>query len=286
MENVNVFESHSKENETQAKVALVEVAATVIGKYVIAQERLNAELSGGQTPKGSDAPCLQCKVNKLTKLMARLDLQIGQIAKTYELLFDEELDTKTMTKVAAREFYPLVSSTSPSPEFSQTEVIERVLRGKVVPGSPSRGKLRTEIGIDFPEGTPQEVKDIASMIKTALNKEGKNPEFKIMDVTGASKEIFGLDPKDYPDFKSFWAAVQTKKKESKDKSKSSDGSSTDSPAHTESHSHHDSGSEGAPGHTAASAEVVKETIHSTGSPSSNGSSTKPGKDSDKDSKKH
>jgi hypothetical protein len=193
---------------------------------------LNQLLSGGQPPRQSkDSNCLCCAINKLTKTLAKLDGQVGQIAKTYELMFGEDLDWKEITAAAVKEFYPLVSDTN-SPKFDPEKVLNRVF---------PRSAGTTSEGIEFPEDTPQEVKDIASLIKSALeSKGGKEIDVKVIDVFGGSS-IFGVNPKDHKSFKSFWKAVLDAKKSQVKEQKSSkreeatvhtakEGTVSDSPA--------------------------------------------------------
>ena len=211
------FEKHALENEKSAKTALVSLAATVIGKYVITQAYMNSMLSGGSSPDEKTQACLQCKLNTLTKKMAKFEGQVGQIAKSYETMFNEEMDIKFITGEALNEFYP--TYLGKSVDFDPESVIAKTFSDGSSNGSswskpsspsssPSSPKSSSSTPIDFPEGTPDSVKDVANLIKETIAKvNGGNLDVRVVDITGKDTMFFGVNPNDFSDAKSFQKAV-------------------------------------------------------------------------------
>jgi hypothetical protein len=229
---MNAFEKHASVNEVSAKTALVSLAATVIGKYVITQSYMNSLLVGGSSPDEKSQACLQCRLNKLTSKMTKLEGQVGQIAKSYEMLFDEVIDMKYITQEAVKEFYPAFKGTPI--EFNPEAVVAKVFTegwdspSETVPSSSNTSEPSSDFSwkpsasfssrngststgsspVSFPEGTPDEVRDITNVIKSALAKHGKNNvDIKVVDVSGKDGNLFGVNPNDYPDAKSFQKAI-------------------------------------------------------------------------------
>jgi len=193
---MRLFDKHSSENEAQAKAALVEVAAHNIGKYIIAQEFLNASLSGGSGSGKKGSTCLLCKVDRLTKVMSKLESQLGQIMKTHELMFGSQLDVQSIVDSAAMEFYPLTRAKRKDGPINGNR--ESFLEGK-----PSSSK-----GSDFDADVPQEIKDISSLIKSVVKGMSNGEvDVNIVEVTGKGTTIFGVNPADHKDFKSLFKAI-------------------------------------------------------------------------------
>jgi hypothetical protein len=229
---MNAFEKHASVNEVSAKTALVSLAATVIGKYVITQCYMNSLLVGGSSPDEKSQACLSCRLSKLTSKMSKLEGQVGQIAKSYEMLFDEVMDMKYITQEAVAQFYPTFKGTVV--EFDPEATVAKIFSegwdspSETVPSSsntsepgsvtsskewtPARSNISSgskgSSPITYPEGTPDEVKDITNLIKSTLSKYGKNNvDIKVVDVSGKDGLLYGVNPSDYPDAKSFQKAV-------------------------------------------------------------------------------
>jgi len=230
---MTAFEKHASVNEVSAKTALVSLAATVIGKYVITQSYMNCLLAGGSSPDEKSQECLMCRLSKLTSKMSKLEGQVGQIAKSYEMLFDEVMDLKYITQEAVREFYPAFKGTTV--EFDPESIVARIFSEgwdsptETIPSrsntswpgstttsnrewSPSSSNTSSSSTgsspISFPEGTPDEVRDITNIIRKTLSKMGKNNvDIKVVDVSGKDGFLYGVNPNDYPDAKSFQKAV-------------------------------------------------------------------------------
>lgn len=195
---MELFDKHLEKNKKEAKAALVEVAASVIGKHVMAQQFLGALLSGGQR-KGDGGPCLLCIINKTTAKMAKLDMQVDQIAKTYELVFGEEMDVTAITKEAVKEFYPLVYDKNPGGDSDESSRFS---------------------------GIPEEMKELGNVIKDFLkNRGGKNVDVRVMDMSNMENS-YGVDPNDYKGkggLEAFVAAVKAAKKAHEKASKGEKG---------------------------------------------------------------
>jgi len=217
---MSLFRQHSKQNEEFSKNAMYNVAKRVIGKHTIAQEMLNQILSGGQT-KG-DGPCLECKIDKLTKVMAKLDNQYGEISKTYELIFGEPMDTSAIIEKSLNEFYPL--ATSGSGKSSRREEISNMFRS-MFGGEDMTNTDETETGDPvingitvegMPADAPQDVKEIMNVITGALSKLGKNKkDFKVGVIDISKNSTHGLRFEDFKNADEFREAVIEARKNSK-----------------------------------------------------------------------
>jgi hypothetical protein len=193
---MSLIKQHAQENEQDAMRAMHAVAKRIISKYMVLQRNLNVELSGGRGV--GKEPCILCKIDQYTKKMAKLEMQVGQVTKTYKLMFGEELDLTGITDDASREYYPLT-----------------------MPGSKRRRAVNDEgdtfiIGSEgFGDGDdmPDEVRDIIATVNEALRKKGKGGRFDVHAVNVRDiEQNYGLNPKDYNSPLDFFKAVKAASK--------------------------------------------------------------------------
>lgn len=221
---MNLFKTHAQAAEGQAKDALVQAARRIIGGYITIQRSLNEALLAGDTEQN----CLTCKIDKATKMMAKLHSQINEVAKTHELMFGEELDTKVITEELLDEVYPLINPNSKSPGEpkgkSGIKTVIDELFGKNVNGLEDviTSKLN---------GTPEGREDaINTYITDLLNEAGLGGvSVHAIEVHKGLKDKKGaldLNPSDFPSFKEFYQAVKAASKASEDSENNVSGEQT------------------------------------------------------------
>jgi len=210
---MNLFKAHSRQNEWNAKQALIAVAARTLSKYVICQEMMNSTLASGESGK-----CLYCTVDKLTKKMAKYEGQVGELAKTYEVMFDEKLDIAKLTKDALKEFYPLTVNGPQQPNWEGGRRKGGTVEGKDKPkwtDKPFAGDTawaEKQFKEDYGTKMPQEVRDTINKIKESLAQNGNGDvEVRVMRVPRDSDgRTLGLDPNDFDSFEEFYDALKSK----------------------------------------------------------------------------
>ena len=207
---MNLFRQHAQANQETAKKAYEQVARSIIAKYVISHEILNSYLVAGNDPMDKEGPCLMCKIDGITKKMAKLELQVGQITKTYRLAFGKELDIATITDEACERFYPMTTGK----KEKSVEGMEEKLKGTDFTGGHP---LFRELSVDE---MPQELQDMIEKIKSGIEKKSsgksvsvhlvgmKRPTTPSMEDMLAG-ETYGLDPKDYDGPIAFYKAVKS-----------------------------------------------------------------------------
>lgn len=179
-------------SQEQANHALMGIIKMNISKYVLLQRTVNDILTSGVklTPQKGQKKrqCKLCIINEMLARMSHHQDIAGEAAKTFKMLFNEEVDMDALVLEAARgEFEPKRKKGASSSIIKKDNVI-------------------------MPEDAPQEVQDICSAIQKVLKQNGKGGDMTV-EVVNMKAENFGLNPQDFNSFGDFAQAVSRAREE-------------------------------------------------------------------------
>ena len=186
-------------NAQTAKDCLMAVVRVNIGKYVVAQKVLNTMLVSGEPKcnadgkgknKKCDGKCMPAKANKILKKMGEFQRITSEACKTYGMLFQEEIDIRSMTHDAQMKYYNL----NVPEEVKGTPLMKN---GKII----------------LPEDAPQDIKNVAQSIREALIKNGMSGDMEIVDMKA---DNHGINPNDFEEFSDYIKAVAQARKVNRD----------------------------------------------------------------------
>jgi len=199
---MSLFQKHSQKNETVAKAAMEKVARATIAKYIIAQKELCNVMIQGDKRHTKKEPCMLCKADRILGIMAKLESKVGQVTKAYKVMFNGDMDTKSMTDEAVNDLYPEMYGANLKPRKRDNDVEDR-LTGHV---ASEKGFQTLDIN-NMPDDMPEDVKVLMRTIKDTLkNMPNSAVDVQVVEMKG-KRSLFGVDPNDYDSFEKFEQAV-------------------------------------------------------------------------------
>lgn len=181
---MNQFKEHMK-NNNDAKEVLLAVIKTNLAKYMAGQDVINRALMEVKLPvkkckkgkKGKKDNCVICEINYIFKKMAESQGIVVEGRKTFNMLFDEDLDMDALIHEISHEYFD----------------------GQAKSFNPS------DNNIILSEDAPQEIKDICNKIMGEFVGKGLNGvKIEVIDVKA---DNFGLRQEDFENFGDFCRAV-------------------------------------------------------------------------------
>jgi hypothetical protein len=180
--------------QEQAKHALVGIIKMNISKYAVLQKAVNDILVSGQqlTPvKGQKKKnCKLCLINEMLGKMSHHQDVAGEAAKTFRILFNEEIDMNAIVDKCASEVF---RSTDKEKKGTSSTIIKKD-------------------NVIMPEDAPEEVKDICEAIQKILKANGKEGDMTV-EVVNMKGENYGLNPENFDSFGDYARAVSKAREE-------------------------------------------------------------------------
>jgi hypothetical protein len=250
-----LFQAHTESNAKTAKATLIATLAATIGRYVALSETLNTTLVSA-----SSNDCSPCSINKITGKMAKLGVQAVEIEKTYELLFNEKINSEKIAQLVTDFYYPLIHGEVTLAQEWETPWKWALSKDWSLPesqwGTPAWDTVcqtSTPLGYTPTTGTSKSFSSITGTPESSEIESLISDYLERLEVSGIptvipvkltkNTSIYGVKPSDYTNFKSFYKAVQKNISEGFDMegnkctpSTSSTGKSSSTPSSTPSSS--------------------------------------------------
>lgn len=195
---MKLFEQLPEQTVNNAKENLQNIVKMNVTKYLTLQESIIDLLSSGKSLEPSEKAkgkkgkkhlkeCGFCRLNSMLTAVSSYKDIAAEAANQYELCFGEELDMDAI-------FLEISNDLSRKRNSSNEFVLDK------------------QGNITMPSDAPQEVKEMMSVIKEALNRNGFGGNMS-MEVIDLKADNHGLKPEDFDNFGEYAKAVSKKRAE-------------------------------------------------------------------------
>lgn len=181
---MNLFQKHSEQNQEEAKALLFKTIKSNIKKYVLVQIEADKILLSGSKSKKAQSLLTRC-----LKLMSDHQGIASEGAKTFQLMFDEEIDMNKLVGKIADKYYPIKARCNCKKCVARRESIENNNNNEEMLGVPLKD-------FDFPEGLPDELKDLFGKISKSIKGTGMEAKVRVMNIKEEAEKL-NLDLNNY-----------------------------------------------------------------------------------------